>query len=62
MFNCDDCGFEGQRDVNAALNLARLAASSAVTACGEERSGPVRKSRVKRSAVKQEEKSKLEAA
>jgi putative transposase len=32
-FNCDDCGFEAGRDVNAAPNLARLAASSAVTAC-----------------------------
>ena len=34
-FNCDDRGVEAGRDVNAALNLARLAASSAVTACGE---------------------------
>lgn len=55
MFTCDDCGFEESRDVNAALNLARLAASSAVSACGEERSGPVRKNRVKRASVKQEE-------
>ena len=31
-----------------AKNLARLAASSAVSACGEARSGAVRKSRVKR--------------
>jgi putative transposase len=54
MFACDDCGFEAARDVNAALNLARLAASSAVSACGAERSGPVRKSRVKRAATKQE--------
>jgi putative transposase len=54
-FRCDDCGFEAGRDVNAALNLARIAASSAVTACGENRSGPARKSRVKRSPVKQEE-------
>jgi putative transposase len=54
IFNCDDCGFEIGRDVNAALNLAHIAASSAVTACGEERSGPVRKSRVKRASTKQE--------
>ena len=55
MFGCDDCGFEAGRDHNAALNLASIAASSAVTACGETRSGPVRKSRVKRASVKQEE-------
>ena len=30
-FKCDDCGFEAPRDVNAALNLARLAASSALS-------------------------------
>jgi len=58
-FTCDDCGFEAGRDHNAALNLARLAASSAVTACGEARSGAVRKSRVKRASVKQEENTAL---
>jgi putative transposase len=55
MFHCDDCGFEAPRDVNAARNLARLAASSAVSACREPRSGPTRKSRVKRGSMKQEE-------
>jgi putative transposase len=55
-FHCDDCGFECDRDLNAARVLERLAASSAVTACGEERSGTVRKSRVKRSPKKQEPK------
>lgn len=55
MFRCDDCGFEAGRDHNAALNLARIAASSAVTACGENRSDVRRKSRVKRSSTKQEE-------
>jgi putative transposase len=54
-FCCDDCGFEAGRDVNAALNLARLAASSAVTACREARSGMSRKARVKRASTKQEE-------
>jgi putative transposase len=54
-FRCDDCGFEDDRDVNAAKNLARIAASSAVTACGENRADKARKSRVKRSSVKQEE-------
>jgi transposase len=61
-FRCTDCGFEAGRDVNAALNLAGMAASSAVSACGEARSGPVRKSRVKRASVKQEPKSELPLA
>jgi putative transposase len=61
IFRCTDCGFEAGRDVNAALNLAGRAASSAVTACGETRSGPVRKSRVKRASVKQEENTALGA-
>jgi len=60
-FRCSDCGFEEDRDVNAALNLARYAASSAVSACGEERSGAVRKSRVKRASTKQEEVLRLAA-
>lgn len=54
-FRCADCGFEVDRDVNAARNLAVMAASSAVTACGEARSGAARKSRVKRAPAKQEE-------
>ena len=54
-FDCDDCGFEADRDHNAALNLAKMAASSAASACGEERSGAVRKPRVKRASAKQEE-------
>jgi len=61
-FACDDCGFEADRDVNAALNLARIAASSAVPACGEERSGASRKARVKRSPKKQEENTALKDA
>jgi putative transposase len=61
-YHCDDCGFEADRDVNAALNLARLAASSAVTACEAERPDTARKSRVKRAAMKQEDKSLDEAA
>ena len=54
-FRCDECKFEAGRDVNAALNLARYAASSAVSACGETRSGAERKPRVKRASKKQEE-------
>jgi putative transposase len=62
VFRCTDCGFEAGRDHNTALNLARLAASSAVTACGEARSGAARKSRVKRASVKQEENTALPEA
>jgi hypothetical protein len=61
-FDCDDCGFEADRDHNAALNLAKMAASSAASACGEERSGAVRKSRVKRASTKQEENTALDKA
>ena len=53
-FRCFECSFESDRDWNAARNLERLAASSAVSACGEERSGAVRKTRVKRVSAKQE--------
>lgn len=60
-YHCDACGFEASRDLNAAINLERLAASSAVSACGEERSGAVRKPRVKRASAKQEPDNKLAA-
>lgn len=53
-FVCDACDHEAPRDLNAALNLERLAASSAVSACGAERSGTPHQSRVKRAAVKHE--------
>jgi putative transposase len=55
IFECADCGFEADRDVNAAVNLSLYAASSAATACGEERSGAQRKPRVKRASARQEE-------
>lgn len=35
-YHCDVCGLIIDRDLNAALNLKALAASSAVTACGED--------------------------
>ena len=35
VFRCDGCGFVCHRDLNAAVNLKNLAASSAVSACGE---------------------------
>lgn len=60
-YHCDTCGHEVDRDLNAARNLEHLAASSVVSACGEERSGAVRKPRVKRASVKQEPNSELAA-
>ncbi len=48
------CGAEHDRDHNAAVNLKNLAASSAVTARGEEGSGSGRKTRVKPASTKQE--------
>lgn len=53
-FECGSCTYKAGRDHNAARNLRHLAASSAVSACGEERSGAARKPRVKRASVKQE--------
>lgn len=53
MFRCE-CGLEIDRDLNAAINLKNLAASSAVTACGEESSGPDHLIRTKLASVKQE--------
>lgn len=60
-FECADCGVVIDRDRNAALNLERLAAGSAVSACGEERSGARPRSRVKRSSLKQEPSSRSAA-
>ena len=58
IFRCDECGLEADRDKNASMNLEQypdiLAASSAVSACGKERSGTRHKLRVKRSLKKQE--------
>jgi len=49
-----DCGNVLDRDLNAALNIRNKAASSAVSACGEEGSGCGRKTAVKPASVKQE--------
>lgn len=50
-FCCEACGHAFRCDPNAAQDLEHLAAGFAVTACGEERSGPARGRRVKRSPV-----------
>ncbi|MBW2010150.1 MAG: transposase [Deltaproteobacteria bacterium] len=51
VFRCDSCGFEIDRDLNAAINLEKPAVGSTVTACGEA----VRpKQLIRASSVKQE--------
>jgi putative transposase len=56
VFHCEQCGLVIDRDLNAAINLERLAESSSDTqnACGAESAGAKRKPRAKLSAVKQE--------
>jgi len=51
---CEACGSVHDRDGNASLNLRDFAASSAVTACGADRTGLALVGKVKRAAVKQE--------
>jgi putative transposase len=55
-FHCEACGLELDRDLNAAINLAKLAGSlsDSLNACGVAGSGTKRKPRVKLAAVKQE--------
>ena len=52
VFRCERCGLVIDRDLNAAINLERLAESSSDTrnACGAESAGTPRKKRVKLSA------------
>lgn len=40
QWSCSACGTQHDRDVNAAINLRNMAASSAATACGAGGSGP----------------------
>jgi putative transposase len=53
-WTCDGCGVIHDRDHNAAINLMKMAASSAVAACGAIRSGAGLATSTKRIAVKQE--------
>ncbi len=39
VFHCEPCGFEQDRDLNAAINLFRTVSSTGSQACVEERSG-----------------------
>src|SRR5215469_2039844 len=51
---CSACGHVHDRDRNAAINLMHLAASSAVTACGEDGADVSPRTAVKPASVKQE--------
>ena len=51
---CESCGVIEDRDLNAAKNLAQLAVSSTVTACGDFSSGTDRKVDAKLGSLKQE--------
>ena len=54
QWECPACGASHDRDLNAAINLANLAESSSVTACGAKGAGAGHKPRVKPVALKQE--------
>ena len=55
-FHCQACGLMLDRDLNAAINLAKLAGSSLErqNACGEESAGQRRNALVQLSPLKQE--------
>jgi putative transposase len=58
-WSCPVCGAVHDRDVNAAINLMNMAASSTVTACGGEGAGLTCKRQVKPAPRKQESNSKI---
>ncbi len=65
-FHCEQCGLVIDRDLNAALNLAKLAGSSSdsLNACGAGSAGPPRKRRVKlpaKAGAKPRKKQELDA-
>ncbi|MDR6820755.1 putative transposase [Neorhizobium sp. 2083] len=49
LYHCDDCGYVARHNFNAARNLEHMAASFAVSVCGEKRFNAKHKPRVKRS-------------
>jgi putative transposase len=60
-WRCDECGVVHERDRNAAINLMRFAASSAVTACGKEGSDVGSRTAVNPASMKQESKREINA-
>ncbi len=46
-YHCEECGLVIDRDLNAAINLKKLAGSSPVSACRPESAGSRRKTRTK---------------
>lgn len=53
-WTCPGCASAHDRDVNAAINLMRMAVSSTVTACGREGTAPANTRQAKPALVKQE--------